>query len=262
MGLVLTSIFTEAERIAGLQGKLMLAGIVRMTTGQAASVPDSAELTAQFQKALETVRGTVKGHDTGQALLKSGTNDVLRKHLAAFLDLMTQRSLVLGDMVETARRIDELACNTLNVARTSVWLLDEERTKISCIDLFERDAKNHSAGTELFAKDFGPYFAALLTQRTIAAHEAQTDPRTSCFTQVYLKPLGITSMLDVPVWLGGKMVGVVCHEHLGPARVWDGDEERFAYLMGAFLSLSMERNESLDPIASIKLNAKSRPHAS
>ena len=37
------------------------------------------------------------------------------------------------------------------------------------------------------------------------------------------------------------MAGVVCHEHLGPARTWDADEERFAYLMAGFLSLAMER---------------------
>lgn len=48
-------------------------------------------------------------------------------------------------------------------------------------------------------------------------------------------------MLDVPVWVNSKMVGVVCHEHQGPAREWNTDEERFAYLMAAFVSLSMDR---------------------
>ena len=61
------------------------------------------------------------------------------------------------------------------------------------------------------------YFEALQSERAIRAHDARTDKRTSEFRKGYLVPLGITSMLDAPVFLRGKMVGVVCHEHTGPA---------------------------------------------
>jgi len=240
MGTALANIIAEAERVGGLQGKLMLAGITRMTTGQANSVADTPELIAQFKTALETLKGSIKSPSTVE-LKSSATPDQLRKHVSGFVDLMTQRSLVLGDVLETARRINELATECLNVARVSVWTLATDASAIHCLDLYERDARKHSAGTALFAKDFGPYFAALATQRTIAAHQAQTDPATSCFTTSYLKPLGITSMLDVPIWVANKMVGVVCHEHLGPPREWNADEEKFAYLMAGFMSLAMER---------------------
>lgn len=55
-----------------------------------------------------------------------------------YLDLMTQRSLVLGDPLEAAKRVDEVAAETLDVARVSVWMVDPEVTKITCTDLFER----------------------------------------------------------------------------------------------------------------------------
>lgn len=242
MGSALSSIVAEAERLGGLQGKLMLAGITRMTTGQANSVADTPELIATFTSALETLKRTVKAQGGDAKELKPGaTAEQLRRHVTGFVDLMTQRSLVLGDVLETARRVDELATETLNVARVSVWTLKPDGSSITCVDLYEREVKKHSSGTELFAKDFGPYFVALGTQRTIAAHQAQTDPNTACFAASYLKPLGITSMLDVPIWVAGKMVGVVCHEHIGPSRVWNADEESFAYLMAGFISLAMER---------------------
>ncbi|MDP1829283.1 MAG: GAF domain-containing protein [Archangium sp.] len=241
MGAALSNIILEAERVAGLQGKLILSGITRMTTGQAASALDTPQLISQFKAALAEVKASVRSSGT-ELPAGNSSPETLRRHMDVYLDLMTQRSLVLGDPLETARRVDELAAETLNIARVSVWMLDAESTKITCTDLFERAGGKHSSGTVLFAKDFKPYFVALATQRTIAAHDAQTDPRTACFTTVYLKPLGITSMLDVPVWVNAKMVGVVCHEHLGPARQWNTDEERFAYLMAAFVSLSMERH--------------------
>lgn len=241
MGVALSNIILEAERLAGLQGKLLLSGITRMTTAQANSAPDTPQLIAQFKAALAEVKASVRS-SAPVLPVATASPETLRRHMDAFLDLMTQRGLVLGDPLETTRRVDELAAVTLNVARVSVWMLDAESTRITCTDLFERADGKHSAGTVLLARDFKPYFVALATQGTIAAHEAQTDPRTACFTQVYLKPLGITSMLDVPIWVNANMVGVVCHEHLGPPRQWNTDEERFAYLMAAFVSLSMERH--------------------
>jgi GAF domain-containing protein len=154
---------------------------------------------------------------------------------------MSQRSLFLGDVPKTARRVNEAAATTLGIERVSVWMLDAGRTKITCLDLFERTAAKHSSGVELFRKDFEAYFVALERERTIAAHDAHRDPRTSCFSASYLKPLGIESMLDVPIWVRGDMAGVVCHEHVGPARKWNQDEESFAYLMATILALSLER---------------------
>src|SRR6185295_7685556 len=141
----------------------------------------------------------------------------------AVAELMSQRALFLGDVEKTVRRVDEAAASTLDVERVSVWVLDAGRTKITCLDLFERTAAKHSAGVELFRKDFEAYFAALESERTIAAGDAHRDPRTSCFSAPYLKPLGIGSMLDVPIWVGEKMIGVICHEHVGAKRTWNSD---------------------------------------
>jgi GAF domain-containing protein len=58
---------------------------------------------------------------------------------------------------------------------------------------------------------------------------------------VYLQPLGISSMLDVPILHEQKMVGVICHEHVGPRRTWNSDEENFAYLMSNFVALALEK---------------------
>ena len=134
-------------------------------------------------------------------------------------------------------RVTEAAARTLDVARASIWFYDSGKTGITCIDLFEKESNKHSDGVVLAAKDFPAYFKGLLQERTIAADDAHTHPMTREFSEVYLKPLGIHSMLDVPIWVEGEMVGVVCHEHVGPARKWTPDEENFAYLMGTIAAL-------------------------
>ena len=53
-------------------------------------------------------------------------------------------------------------------------------------------------------------------------------------------PLGITSMLDAPVFLRGKMVGVVCHEHTGRPRRWQLHEELLASSFADFVAVVLE----------------------
>lgn len=164
----------------------------------------------------------------------------LRLHNKTFLELLSHQAAFLGDVDETVTWITEAAGLTLGVNRASVWFYDEEHTRIRCIDLYEKEEDKHSSGAEILAADFPSYFRALQKERTIAADNAHTDPRTREFSEVYLTPLGITSVLDVPIWVEGKMIGVVCHEHVGPPRRWTVDEENFAYIMANFVSLAIE----------------------
>ena len=47
-------------------------------------------------------------------------------------------------------------------------------------------------------------------------------------------------MLDAPVFLRGKMVGVVCHEHTGRPRRWKLHEELLASSFADFVALVLE----------------------
>jgi transcriptional regulator with GAF, ATPase, and Fis domain len=251
MGDQAVAFFNEADRIGGIVARMRLASMTQLTSTQAVSVADGPELLAKLEKAIARLRGDFessgpvakKTAETHRASIKAGADDVrtLRRQISGFVDLMSQRSLFLGDVNETLRRVNEAAGATLDCARVSVWFHDDKGTQITCADLFEKKSGAHSAGVVLHQKDFPSYFKAVASEVTIAAHDAHTDPRTSCFSEVYLKPLGINSMLDVPIWVDGKMVGVVCHEHVGPQRLWNSDEESFAYLMANFVALAMER---------------------
>ncbi len=154
--------------------------------------------------------------------------DRLRRQQAALA------ALVRGDMFSAhgvsaiLRQLVEVTARTLGVARVSVWRLTPDRRTLHCDSLFELTAERHSDGVELNAADYPSYFAALAATEVIAAPDARTDPRTREFTDGYLVPLGITSMMEVPVHPNG----VLCHEHVGERRTWLPDEEMFAVAVG------------------------------
>src|SRR5262249_39763172 len=94
----------------------------------------------------------------------------------------------------------------------------------------------------LASGDCPAYFAALGRKRPIAANDVLEHPATLALGDSYLKPLGITSMLDAPVWVRGEVVGVLCHEHTGPRREWTAEEIDFVSSLAAMVSLAVEES--------------------
>jgi signal transduction histidine kinase/CheY-like chemotaxis protein len=144
-----------------------------------------------------------------------------------------------SDLDESLSRITEASARTLRVARAGVWLYAEGHANIVCEALHGPEAGSGVRGTSLEAKQYPRYFVALEEGRAIAADDACADSRTSEFAGSYLRPLGITSILDVPVRLHGVVVGMVRHEHVGPARVWELDEQNFAASIADLVSLAL-----------------------
>ena len=147
------------------------------------------------------------------------------------------------DLDAALREVTEAAAHTLGIERVNIWLYDESRSRITCIEHYERTSGEHASGTVLEAKDYPIYFKALDEERTIVAHDAHNDPRTAEFSGTYLDTHGITSLLDAPLHKGGEVIGIVCHEHVGPAREWTDEEQRFAASLADLASLAIESSE-------------------
>lgn len=143
-----------------------------------------------------------------------------------------------GDPDGAIRAITETAAKALNVARASVWLLDQEHDELRCTDLYENG--QHTPGPVVRGADCPDYFAALAQEETIAADNAVADPRLHEFAEGYLKPHGIGALLDAPIRTGLRLVGVLCHEHVGGERTWTESEAKDAAFLGSLASLTLE----------------------
>lgn len=163
----------------------------------------------------------------------------------ALTRLATLPALIEGDFDTAAREIVRAVSEVLGVARVSLWLFEDNPRRLRCAWFHERGQGTCAGTLELLAADYPVYFASLLTGRALAADDARRDPRTRDFGTDYLEPTGITSMLDAPIRVAGEVVGIVCHEHVGPVRRWRAEEMAFA-------------GEAADQVAQLLLNARSR----
>jgi PAS domain S-box-containing protein len=162
------------------------------------------------------------------------------------VELATHPALVEGRFEELAQLLTERVAELVQVERTSVWLLDAGAEQLQLVDLFKRSTATHEHHSRLSASQYPCYFAALRSGRSIDAHDAHSDPRTCEFAEDYLRPLGIVAMLDSAIRVAGKVVGVVCLEHVGATRRWHKYDVDYAGEVADQLSLALANRARLE----------------
>ena len=131
------------------------------------------------------------------------------------------------DADDVYREVAQLAAETLDADRASVWLFNESKQQLDCMSLFIKSKQLHTVAKPLLANQLPEYFKHLIEQRVIAANDAATHQATAEFLDGYLQENNIGAMLDGTIWLNDQVVGVVCIEHTGSTREWTLDEQNF-----------------------------------
>ncbi|HEY1170794.1 MAG TPA: ATP-binding protein [Verrucomicrobiae bacterium] len=147
----------------------------------------------------------------------------------------------LPDEQEVFRLVTEAAAECLEVERVGIWLHHPDRQSIECVCLYTLSEDRHSTGIRLHAETHPAYFSALEKERAIVADDAWTHHATSSFAESYLISVGITSMLDAPIYHDGLVIGVICCEHIGKPRHWDEFEQHFAGSLAACTAWLLEQ---------------------
>ncbi|KMY68689.1 hypothetical protein AAU61_03470 [Desulfocarbo indianensis] len=163
----------------------------------------------------------------------------LQKQRATLVALATHAALAEGDLRRAARVASEAAARALEVEWASVWLLDADGRLLHCLDLYGLSRGTHGELADVAAEKHPRYMRALQSERSIAVHDSQRDPRTSEFYSDYLEPNGIVSTLSAAIRLSGEVRGLISFDHLGRQREWADDEIGFAAEMADQLAQAL-----------------------
>ena len=150
-----------------------------------------------------------------------------------------------SDFDRALREIISVSAAALDVARVSYWSLQENGAAIACEVLrlgHTESFYEQCKGNRLRYSDCPVYFEALASKRPIVADRAWEHPVTHGLAEKYLEPLGISSLLEAPVWMRGGVVGVLCYEHRGPARHWTLEGIDFVTTLASMVSLAREES--------------------
>jgi signal transduction histidine kinase len=131
------------------------------------------------------------------------------------------------DWSASIRQLVQFETGALDVERVNFWTLSDEPSSIRCEAGYVASTRSFEHGAAIFEPDAPEYFTAMREARVLRITDVTTDARCRGLLE-YCALRGVSSMLDIPVWVEGRLAGVLCHEHVGPTRSWTQAEEEFA----------------------------------
>ncbi|MEH2318909.1 sensor histidine kinase [Nostoc sp.] len=171
----------------------------------------------------------------------------LGQHSRVLAELANHKAVFEGNLETAFKVITEKAANALEVERVGVWLFNSDaygglrqRTKLQCINLYERSNQKHSTDIERNLADYPIYFKALAASHTLTVTDTSTDPRVQELWKELLEPNNIVSLIDTELWIGGEVVGTVLYEQIGIKRTWELSEQNFVSSIAEFVALTLE----------------------
>jgi signal transduction histidine kinase/ActR/RegA family two-component response regulator len=149
-----------------------------------------------------------------------------------------------ADFHRSIAKIIEASATELALSRVGLWLYNDSRTSINSVAHFATGEINYKV-QNLHQADVPAYFAALELSGMLVAPDARTHPASRELAEPYLIPEGIFSLLDVPVRLEGKVIGILCHEETTAPRDWSIEDQDFAHSLADLCALCIaERQRS------------------
>ena len=158
--------------------------------------------------------------------------------------LLELAALDKRDTEQALRRILRLDAETLGIERVNFWTLGKRASGHPVRAGLRTELVEPTRAARAFSVPTIPiYFRALrkskssLPKMLDAILERRSSP--SSISHAF----GIGAMLDVPVWVEGRLAGVLCHEHVGPPRKWELSEREFGTAIAQLIATTLEVRE-------------------
>ncbi|MDI7195790.1 PAS domain S-box protein [Leptospira santarosai] len=187
-------------------------------------------------------------------------------HAQALMEMATDSEFASGNLESGMKKITLMVSEVANCDRVSIWIFHKENPSLWTLFAgWDRREQTYMKRMELDMSSYPNYYQAIQRDRFVDAADVANDPRTAELTATYSVPHEISSLLDAPFFLRGKIKGVICLEHRGEQRRWKGYEKQFVVTVAeqvTQLLLNAERKETKEELErAVKIRTSELAHA-
>ncbi|CAN5468554.1 hypothetical protein BH23BAC4_BH23BAC4_13690 [soil metagenome] len=161
-----------------------------------------------------------------------------------------------GKPGEVVQHFTAVAAKSLQCARVSFWMEDEENDVVACRGKYDTVLNSDYPDTYPLSA-VTPLYRRLESERvlTISNAKCDFDPELEACLGVareHMKAHGIGALLCAPVRRQGRVVGSVSFEHVGEGREWTTYEQDFAAAVADLAAVTLEQFERVKAEESLR----------
>lgn len=151
-----------------------------------------------------------------------------------------------GELLAATEEILRESAKALGCERVNTWVLNRSKNKLTSFVAYDSRTDTFSEEGVLEKKNIPRYFEYLKKEDIIISNVAREAEINQELIEIYIDKLGITAMIDVPIRSEGKMVGLICFEHINKVHNWSIEERKFTLSISNLISLAYETNRRLE----------------
>ncbi|MDR1621599.1 MAG: response regulator [Synergistaceae bacterium] len=174
-------------------------------------------------------------------------NDEYANQLSSALAKITKTpALTAGILEDSANVIAKEGCDALNTHRVGIWRMSDDARTLQSIASYN-SVTDQLVVQEDFPLDHRQEYVKLLSNERLLVISDLDQPNPLSDLRDEYGP-SICALLDAPIRVGGKLVGVVCIEQdrcedFPDKREWTIEEQNFTSSLADFTALAMESAE-------------------
>ena len=134
-------------------------------------------------------------------------------------------------------QIIESAAKVFKNSRVSYWKYTEDA--VICKNLYDLNTNSYSSGTIFEKENYPIYYEQIKSRKLINAPNVFNKLELSEFTRNYFIKYDVKSLLDVPVFINGELIGILCLESTKSKIKWDNEDINFARAISDIISLTI-----------------------
>ena len=130
-----------------------------------------------------------------------------------------------------------------NIYANRVGFWEYKNDYIQCQKEYILNSKTFNSGQILLRKDFPNYFEKIQNAQHIVISNLHADNLSKELIESYSKNNKTISLLDTPIFLNGKLIGVLCIETTSKIKFWDNEDIIFARSISDFIAIAIETTQ-------------------
>ena len=166
----------------------------------------------------------------------------LEKQNDVLAELASSPAFSQGDAIAAARACSAVTAATLGVNCVSIWLYEPDREQLRCLARSSQAAQGEpqetDGGPEVGA--LPPYLLTLADSKGLAIRDIFGHAEVQALAAEGQLTAGTTSLLEVPIQVGGSLAGTLRCEHVGEPRSWKPQEQIFGISVANLMALALE----------------------
>ena len=147
-----------------------------------------------------------------------------------------------GNVVATSELISRTICKSLSITRSSIWLMNEDKSDLTCIYALNNN-QEECINYESETTDINHYFSEFKNGISLALETQLNQLITPDYVAAYIKQRNVRSLLDAIVYRNGKKVGIIRAEHTKTNHSWRKEDECFLIHLTNVLSRTLISKE-------------------